>query len=80
MRATHLRCACDHVLHIVCMAWAIYMGVVPLVCLVLDCATWEVHISTTTRAGASFVSAPCHFSSMLPTSAATPAHREQWRW
>jgi hypothetical protein len=41
-RSTDLRCACDHVLHIVCVAWAIYVGVVPLVCLVLDCAN-EIH-------------------------------------
>ena len=55
MQATHLRCACDHVLHIVCVAWAIYMGVVPLVCLVLDCATRKSHVSKPDPARSSYM-------------------------
>lgn len=33
----HLRCACNHVLHIICMTWAVDMGIMPLVCLILHC-------------------------------------------
>ncbi len=35
--ATHLSCAGDHVLHIIGMAWAVDMGIMPAVCLILDC-------------------------------------------
>ena len=34
----HLRSACDHVLHVIGMAGAVHVGVMPVLGLVLDCS------------------------------------------
>jgi branched-subunit amino acid ABC-type transport system permease component len=39
---SHLCCSCDHVLHVICVTWAVHVCVVTLLRLVLNCSSTAV--------------------------------------